>query len=73
MAVGENVTPIAQVSPAPMLGLQPLLATAKSPLAEIGENDRTEVRWLVRMTVLAVLVVPRNWPANDRLVGEGVT
>ena len=44
MAVGANVTPMVHLSPAPTLEPQVLLATAKSPLAEIDEKFNSVLR-----------------------------
>ena len=44
MAVGENVIPIVQLNPTPMLEPQLLLATAKSPMVAMDENDKDELR-----------------------------
>jgi hypothetical protein len=68
-----NVTPIVHFCPAPTAEPQVLLATAKSPLTAGDEMDRAVVRWLVKVTVLAVLVVPTVALANVRLVAESAT
>jgi len=68
--VGLNVTPIAHFDPAPTLGLQALLDTAKSPLAVTDDTLKDGDRWLVRVTTFAALVVPTVWAANASLEGE---
>jgi hypothetical protein len=55
--VGVKVTPMVHVSPAPTLGPQVLLATAKSPLAVGVDTTREVLRWFVSVTVLATLMV----------------
>jgi hypothetical protein len=68
--VGLNVTAIVHFNPAPTLGLQALLDTAKSPLAVTDDTLKDDERWLVRVTSFAALVVPTVWVANVSLVGE---
>lgn len=67
--VGVKVTPTVHFNPAPTLEPQVLLAIEKSPLATIVEIVRDVLRWLVSVTVSAVLVDPTLRLANVRLVG----
>ena len=71
-SVGVNVTPTVHFSPAPTLGAQVLLATAKSPVAAIVVISKEVARWLVNVTVEDALVVPMVRLAKVTLSRESV-
>lgn len=56
--MGEKVTPIVQLAPAPMLAPQVLLATVNPVLALTDAIVRAVLRWFVIIAVFAELLVP---------------
>lgn len=68
---GLNSTPIVQVDPAATV-VQVLLLTAKSPVTVGADTVSDVLRWFVRVTVFAALVVPDAWLEKLKLVGETV-
>lgn len=75
VAVGVNVTPIAQLLPGASVVPHVVLAgsTAKSPLAIIVVMVKVAVPELVTLTVLAPLDVPRTCLLKVKLVVERLT
>ena len=72
-AVGENVTPTAQLAPAATLDPHVLLATANGPLAVMLVKLSATFRRFVTVTVLAELVLPTANVSKRNELEESVT
>jgi hypothetical protein len=73
VAVGEKVTPTVQVAPALMLAPQVLLAMVNPVLALTDAIVRAVLRWFVKVTVFAELLVPTFTVPKLMAVEEKVT
>ncbi len=75
VTLGVNVTLKVHLAPAASVAphfFDPEGASLKSPLATMLKMVRVAPESLVSVTVLAALVVPTAWAANERLVGDRV-
>ena len=73
VAVGVNVTPTIQLTPAARLVPQVLLAIANAPVAPMLEKFRAMLPRFASVTVLAALVLPTARVPKLRLLEETVT